>query len=145
MHAGLITLWAGAMSLFETAHYVVKNLSTSKDSSYFPTWPLSLLVLVQVVKSTQLIHFYHRSFAYHCVWYIRSRRNITFYFWPGKVRRNKIRYAFCFFVAGSIQGIHSFRSTFNYFRFRSILLYIQGVYFGGLMTHCHQVEETFGL
>ena len=141
MHAGFITLWAGAMSFFEAAYYVSeKSIYEQGFILLAHMATLSFGVVVQVVKSTQLIYFYHRSFAYHCVWYIRSRRNIPFYFWPGKVRRNEIRYAFCFFVAGSIQGINSFRSTFNYFRFRiNSFIYQRSLFLEDSTTHCHQV------
>merc|ERR1712228_72602 len=117
-HAGLITLWAGAMSLFEAAHYVSEkpiyeqgfillphmaalSFGVGPGGEIYSTYPFFVIGVLHIIASG-----------------IRSRRNIPFYFWPGKVRRNELRYAFCFFVAGSRQGINNFRSTFNYFRFR---------------------------
>ena len=41
-----------------------------------------------------------------------------FIFGSQQVRINNLRHAFYFFVAESRQGINSFRSAFNYFRFR---------------------------
>ena len=132
---------------FETAQLMlVKNLYMNKASYWFPIWPHFLSVLVQVVKFTQFIHFYYWSSAYHCFWYFRFRRNIPFYFWPWKVRRNNLRHAFYFFVAESIQGINSFRSAFNYFRFNiNFITYKRSNTSADFMTHYLLVEVMLEL
>ena len=118
IHAGLITLWAGAMSLFESAHYVSEksiyeqgfiliphmaalSFGVGPGGEIYSIYPFFIIGVMHIIVSGIL----GLGGIYH------------FIFGSQRVRRNNLRHTFYFFVAESIQGINSFRSAFNYFRF----------------------------
>jgi photosystem II CP43 chlorophyll apoprotein len=49
-HAGLIVFWAGAMTLFEVAHFVPEKPMYEQGLFFYLIWLLWAMVLVLVVK-----------------------------------------------------------------------------------------------
>ena len=69
-----------------------------------------------------------------------------FIFVPKKLEETIFRHAFYFFVAESRQGINSFRSAFNYFRFNiNFITYKRSNTSADFMTHYLLVEVMLEL
>ena len=133
MHAGLITLWAGAMSLFEAAHYVSEksiheqgfilpphmatlSFGVGPGGEIYSTYPFFIIGVLHIIVSGIL----GLGGIYH------------FIFGPKRLEETSLGTPFAFSwqdrdKVSTVLGAHLIILSLG-----SILLYIKGVYFGGL-------------
>ena len=118
----------------------------SKDSFYFPTWPLSLLVLVQGGEIYSTYPFFIIGVLHIIVSGILGLGGIYhFIFGPERLEETSLGTPFAFSwqdrdKVSTVLGAHLIILGLG-----SILLYIKGVFLEDSMTHCHKVKETFRL